>query len=304
MHMTQLQPYYKYYIEGTKEDAPTIVFVPGVSSGTALFESALPHFLPDFKVLLLNNPGIGGAPMWLTMSVEKLATHVEEILSKLGIKTCFLVGHSMGGFVTQRLLLNGKFAYPKAILMSTSYGGPFTETDLVRVTSHVKDRVSALKATTKEDMKEEGLRMMFSDHFLNEKTAEFEVFRKHYQENLPSESVHMRHFWCGAQFNGYKDAHKINNDTLVIHGNEDHLVHVDGGLLLARQIPHARYLEIKNCGHFPFVEDKMIYGRMKDYLLGAEVGELIEKDEVPHANSNTGNQTWTMLQNIWEGWKK
>lgn len=302
--MSNLKRYYEFHQEGTKENAPVIVFVPGVCAGAPMFEDALKYFLPDFKVLLLNNPGVNGAPMWWVMSVEKIATHIEAILDKLEIESCYLVGHSMGGFITQRLAQNATRFYPKVVLMSTSYGGPFTEGDLVRVTNHVKGGVEHIEKPRKDDLQEQALKMVFSEKFQRETPEKFEAFKEHYHAHYPGQSIHMRHFWCGAHFNGYREAHTIKNETLVIHGEEDHLVHFDGGLLLAKQIPSATLWRIPECGHFPFVERDDIYPRIKDYLLGESVGEMVEKDEAPEQNILGTNQTFKMLQNMWEGWKK
>lgn len=302
--MRDLNKYYEFHTEGVSDDAEVVVIVPGVSGGIYMFEAALKFFLPNYKVLLLNNPGIGGAPMHWMMTVEKLADLFADILTHLGIHKCHIVGHSMGGFTAQKLLLQDPTRFDKAVFVSTSYGGPFSQKDATRMSSHVSEKVKGIDVRDKEMLRNEALKMVFSQQYVENHPNKFEAYAKYYNQNTPQEAVRVRHFWCGAHYNGFGQVHKIAHESLVIHGNEDHLVSFDGGRLLARQLQNARLWEIDACGHMPFVEKDNFYQRIIDFLNGERVGVEVEKDEPPHETELTPHGTWNMMSSLLKGWKK
>ena len=61
----------------------------------------------------------------------------------------------------------------------------------------------------------------------------------------------------------------INVPTLVIHADDDVIVHVENGRFLAHTIPGARYLELQSRDHLPWFEtvDEVV-GAIREFLTG------------------------------------
>jgi len=76
--------------------------------------------------ILIDLPGLGASDVLVRSSVEKFAEVVHAILEKLDIKSAYLVGHSMGGYVG--LAFAKKYpAYLKGLALFHSQ--PFTDTE-------------------------------------------------------------------------------------------------------------------------------------------------------------------------------
>jgi class 3 adenylate cyclase len=61
----------------------------------------------------------------------------------------------------------------------------------------------------------------------------------------------------------------VNVPTLIIHSDEDTIVHVENGRLLARVIPGARYLELHSRDHLPWFEiADQVVGEIREFLTG------------------------------------
>ena len=71
----------------------------------------------------------------------------------------------------------------------------------------------------------------------------------------------------------------INVPTLVIHRKDDKVVDVEGGRLLAKMIPGAKYLELSGADHLPFVGENSdrILDEMEHFLTGESSTANVER---------------------------
>lgn len=285
IEQTELPKYYEYYGEECAPDAETILFLAGVGCGAVLFrDSALEKFYPKYKILLINNPGLGGTTCPMMPSVEAIAGMVGEVLDTLEIEKCHIVSHSMGGYVAQRLTLNYPDRISRMVLMSTSYGGPQNKKDIQRLTKEVGMDIFEFKKSLKTGG-DKAIRFTMSPNFPDLEPETYKEFVKFYSATRPDESIIQKHFWCGSRFDNYRDAHKIETPCLVIHGDKDRLISVNGGRRLASQLPNNRYLELADCGHFPFIERHTMYEIIKAFIEGDEtMGEHKSQDPVPESH--------------------
>ncbi len=278
--MKDISPFYQYYTQGCAHDAEHVLFIPGVNTGAWFFESALPYFLPKYKVILFNNPGIISAPMFFPLNITKIAQKVLEVLEELHVSKTHIIAHSMGGYTAQNLTLMAPECVQNLVLVSTSYGQPQTTVDMKNFVKTVgKDFWTFSKEIQKNPQKT--LKLLFSHHFIVNHKSEYEAFVALRQKHWPGKKISSAHLFCGGAFSNYKKAHTIQQRTLVVHGEEDVLVTPEAGTLLARQIPNARLWLFPNSGHFPFLERKDVYPRLLDFIAGDDVGEVTEKDKPP-----------------------
>jgi len=276
---------YEYITEGTAPDAPTLVILPGLGAGAWMFLEAACHFLPQFKLLLWNNPGVGGTSLPTHLKVEDIADSVVAVLNELDIKSFFLFGHSMGGFTAQTLAHRYPERVKRMVLMSTSYGQPQSQKDARRFLKDAMIEGVRFTLKGKESIKER-LKKFVSPSFLNHKPEEFVAMVQKVEENYSGKDVVRAHFICGSLFTSVPWVREVQTPTLVIHGQDDILVTPEGGQALAQQLGQAYYWGIKQCGHFPFWENPRVYPRMKDFLLGEGVGEKVQQS--PHIPTHSG----------------
>lgn len=280
-----INKHFTYYTEGCAEDAEVLVMVPGVSCGVELFTEGLSLFLPKYKVLCYNNPGVGGTSIPLIFNVDVIAKRVLAVLDYLNIRKAHFLGHSMGGFTVQRIALMAPEYVDKLVLVSTSYGGPHTQTHAVDTADLIKSWVSSLEVRDFKTAKEaltsslDIYKHIFGKSFVEKNPEDFEKWAKHLMDIEADYLTTLRHFGCGSLFSSYGEVHNIQSQTLVVHGEEDKLVYPTGGELLAKQIPNSTLLRLPECGHLPMYEVPHFYPKVKAFLQGEKIGEVLLKDK-------------------------
>jgi len=272
---------YEYH-KSQKPTSKTIVCVAGVSEGAFRWYDSLPILTQEFNVVLFNNPGVATAPDKITFTVNEQSEEYQHILDLLEIDSYYLIGHSMGGFISQRMTLNSPTKVNKLVLIGTSFGSFQSEVDI----KSIMDTKNTLKNSIGNIKNHHKLVKMqdysFTEEFQNENP---EVIEKYLDEKLNKYKLGKRtlvsHFVCGGRFSSVGETHKILAPTLIIHGTKDRMVNVDGGRKLAKTIPNAQILEVKDAGHTPFVEDVSLMNTVVDFFLkDKQIGVVLTKDYI------------------------
>lgn len=91
-------------VRDSVEGSPVIVLLHGYLDSMEVWEDFIP-LLEDARTVRIDLPGHGKSETKEEIhTMEFLAKTVRGILTALGIKRCFVVGHSMGGYVALELL--------------------------------------------------------------------------------------------------------------------------------------------------------------------------------------------------------
>jgi len=294
---------FEFYEEGASANAETVVLLPGVDCGAYLFREAVPLFLPAYKVVLFNNPGIEGVPVPPLLNVEKIADQVIAGLKKHGLKKCHLFGHSMGGYVAQTVALKEPELVDKLVLVSTSLGGAQTIRDAERVVGELKGGYTELL-----DYSKKGYRKRISyctgEVFYQKHKKEFDAFVDFYYEHRSPRKLTAQHFICAAKFSLWGEVQRIQHATLVMHGDEDHLIDMQGGQDIAAYLADARFLQMKGVGHFPMAELKDFYVPIKKFLSGEDVGVKVVHKVPRHKAFSAMQHNLSVLGSVFKGMTK
>lgn len=94
-----------YWISDRVENAPELVFLPGLTADHRLFDKQIEHFEARANCLVWDPPSHGKSrPFDLSWSMDDLAEMLHAILLAEGFSRPILVGQSMGGYVSQAYL--------------------------------------------------------------------------------------------------------------------------------------------------------------------------------------------------------
>jgi pimeloyl-ACP methyl ester carboxylesterase len=181
-------------------------------------------------------------------SVVDMAEDAAGLLDALDLRSAHLVGVSMGGFIAQTLAL----AHPERVrsltLIMTSTGSRLVGRPHPRIAPrlvkrrHVDGRESAIEAAldtfrtigTKDAIDEDRLR---------------DLAGRSYDRSHDPAGYYRQLAASIWQPNRTKDLARITAPTLVMHGLADPLVHVSGGIAVARTIPGATFVGYSGMGH-------------------------------------------------------
>ncbi|MGD8805903.1 MAG: alpha/beta fold hydrolase [Chloroflexota bacterium] len=102
-----------------------LVLINGLGYDLWMWHRMVPDLAEHFQVLTFDNRGVGQSDKPAgPYTAQMLAGDLAGLLETLGIEQAAVMGHSMGGFVAQALVLSRPDLVSKLILSATNFGGP------------------------------------------------------------------------------------------------------------------------------------------------------------------------------------
>jgi 3-oxoadipate enol-lactonase len=238
-----------YTVEG--RGSKTVLLITGLTWRAADWGSAFPSRLGEaYRVVRMDNRGAGASTLGPDpFTLEDMAADAVAVLDAVGAAEASVVGISMGGMITQLMLLEHPDRVERAVLMATHFGGsrvarPTPEAmrlfDPATFTQLGADPVAMIRLTLDTICAPSALRR---DPGIVELMVE-NVRRAPTPGNAVLAQVQ-------AIFGSNRDGRLANVScpTLVMHGEDDTLIPPANGKMIAEQIPGARLVLLEECGH-------------------------------------------------------
>jgi pimeloyl-ACP methyl ester carboxylesterase len=249
----------KLWVEtyGNSENTACL-FISGAGANSSFWSESLCNKLVenDFFVIKYDHRDIGYSSKIdfdkNPYNVMRLAKDALSILDSLKIEKAHIIGHSMGGFIAQLLVIH----YPERIKTMISASAS-TNSPKVPLPPEKTWKIF-VENNPQNDFENDLKGFMPVWKFLNG-TAEFdEKLAIEYTQNL-----YKRQDIIGALGENHVKAQasltdrteklkKVRIPTLIIHGEEDYLVEKSGGIQTAECIENAKLVLIPKMGHLPF----------------------------------------------------
>ncbi len=219
---------------------------------------------------------LAGRPLSAPYSLYDMADDVVGLMDHLGEETAHVVGVSMGGMIAQCLAIR----HPDRLRSLTSM---FSTTGGVRASVGKPRAYRAL--------------LSMRTHTLEPYVESFIQFTQtvsgslHPSDPLVARTLATQQFSRGVYRDGFKRQwaailangdrterlRSVRTPTLVVHGEEDPLVPLSGGIATARAVPGARLVVVPGLGHsmpqsaWPLIFDPIVdHFRRADELLGSD----------------------------------
>ncbi len=245
-----------------------LILIPGFASGAWTWFRQTAEFAKAFQVVTFDPRGIGKskiepatAPQ--NLSLETFASDVLWILDDLKIERANILGASFGGFVAQEFALRFPGRLDKLLLACTSMGGA----------NHVKPDIEILRSFSPDPTVSIGerirkfIRPAFTDEFNVEHAGEVEKVCRLRESNAVDETVYFAQLQTAFTFNTEDKIGLIENETLVIAGDQDRVVPVQNSVNLAERLPHAELKVIENGSHMFFIENAVEFNQaVREFL--------------------------------------
>lgn len=244
------------YDEGEGE---AVLFLHGWGSEFRVFRPVLDSLVGHYRALALDMPGFGdSAPPTGAWTVDEYADFVLDFLNARGVRRAVVIGHSFGGRVGIKLAARGAspLDIPKMILVDAPGIKPKkTAAAHLRQIGYKAVRNVLSFGPLREacaGVLEQWRRSHASEDYLNATPLMREVLVKVVNEDLAP---------CLP---------RIKCPTLLIWGEHDADVPMADARIMEAVIPGSGLAVVAGAGHYPFLDQPYVFGRIVDSFLNIE----------------------------------
>lgn len=236
-----------YQIEG--EGTP-VVLLHGYLESMTVWDDMAKKLSENFSVIRLDLPGHGKSSVFGdTHSMEFMADAVKNVLEAEGHKSCFLVGHSLGGYVA--LAFHEK--YPDFLRgLSLFHSHPFADTEQVKL-NRQKEIDLVLKGQ-KMEIFNTNIPKLFADFNLSKFSGVV--------EKMKQEAMQFHGEGIIANLNGMMQRpgreellKQTQKPFLLIAGKWDKYIHYDKIISQIVLPEKGKLFTLEQSGHLGFVEE-------------------------------------------------
>lgn len=212
-----------------------------------------------------------------TVSIEKFTADLDAVRKHFGLEKVMLLGHSWGAMVAMQYAIANPKHVSKLILSNSipadREGFSLFVSEWVNRMTPLWDKISetvASKAFADKDPEEMwGFNRLIFTKYLVDPNKIDELELKMSRRALQNQSKVYQVFQEGflkESFDLCPSLKKLQIPTLVIHGDDD-IVPIQTAKTLHDSIKGADFIVLKNCGHFPFIEQPNEYfSAIKQFL--------------------------------------
>ena len=249
-------------------DNPLILFLHGFMGDSHEFNDVIPLLSDQFCSLTVDLPGhgrtrvLGGEECYTMPATAQALIH---LLDQLEIKTCALVGYSMGGRLALYLSLHFPQRFSKVLLESTSPGLKTQQDRSERI-----QRDFQLARQLEESDFSAFLLQWYNQPLFNslKKHTHFEALVKNRLKNNPWElAKSLRNLSTGCQLPLWKKLQENENPWLLLVGEYD-AKFIGINSEMAKLCPSAKLELVSHCGHnIHFENPKLFVEKVKSFLI-------------------------------------
>ena len=234
---------------GGHPERPPLLLIQGIGAHLDMW-APLESRLNGREIITFDAPGAGEStrPTW-PLRMDGFATVVRDLLDALDVDRVDVLGVSWGGGLAQQLARQYPDRVRRLILCATSPG----------TLSVPPKPLPALFLMTPARYYHPAIFRFMMPRIVGGKTArEREQLAEQVGPRLSKPPDPLGYLYQMFAVTGWTSAHwlhQLKQPTLVIAGDDDRAIPLANGRLLARRIPNARLLVVKDGGHL-FVLDE------------------------------------------------
>ncbi|MBV9919571.1 MAG: alpha/beta fold hydrolase [Pseudonocardia sp.] len=232
----------RYTIRGTGQPLMLITGIGATIEMSLPFEYALNRF--PIQTISFDPPGAGlSPPLRFPRRMPGLARIVEHLLDALGYATVDVLGVSLGGVIAQQLAHQAPERVRRLVLVATAPGVP----GLGGVPGDPRAMLAMLTPRRYHDpgyFRSQAHLIYGGDPIVH--GSEYERARF---AHPPSWRGYLQQAWAIQGWTALPWLRTLRPPTLVLAGDDDHLIPLGNARILAQRIPNARLEIIRGGGH-------------------------------------------------------
>lgn len=240
---------------GSETSQKTMILIHGYNSSTFVWRTVAPMLAErGFEVIALDMVGYGFSekPEWFDYSIQSQARMIVRFMNRLGIGKAILVGSSYGGAVAASIALDYPERVEKLVLVGTVCNNDPLSHPLMRMAKVplLSEVVSALLIDSKPFIKWRMKNTLSPKNYDLISKERIEGVRKPLAaKDTQRAIIATARRWDANRIE--RDAHLINQPTLIIWGEDDKVVSLANARKLYDEILRSKLVVFKDCGHIP-----------------------------------------------------
>ncbi|WP_315718997.1 MULTISPECIES: alpha/beta hydrolase [unclassified Bradyrhizobium] len=229
-------------------DRQTLVFLHGIGGAARAWRGQLAHFGERFRAVAWDMPGYGQSARLDTVSITTLAAALQNFLNQIDARQPILVGHSIGGMITQEWLITHPHAASAVVLAQTSPA--FGKADGDWQKSFIEARLGPLdRGATMASLAPDLVKELVGD---DADPAGLDLATS-CMAGVP-EASYRASMLALLGFDRRQALKEIKVPTLVLSGSRDRNAPAPMMEKMASFIPGAEYVELQGAGHLVNLE--------------------------------------------------
>lgn len=238
-----------------------MLLINGIGATGDLFQPLRQH-LGDRETIAFDAPGVGGSPApMLPLTMRQLASTVAGLIGELGHEQVDVLGLSWGGALAQELAFRHPARVHRLILAATMAGW-----------TCIPGRPAALAIlmSPARYYSPTYLRRVAPTLYGGAIVDHPDLLDEHVEQRSnhpPSHRGYLYQLSAIQRWTSLPWLHRLQQRTLVLSGDDDPIVPLVNGRLLAKQIPAGRLHIVEGGGHlFLFVRAQEMAGVVRGFL--------------------------------------
>lgn len=240
------------YLEAGKGPR-TILLLHGLGGSADRWRQTIPYLSKDHRIIAPDIIGFGHSDKPVVKyTVDFFNDFLSSFLQSLDINQLVMIGSSLGGQITAEFAIEKKKPVEKMILVSPSGINNHS-------TPALDAYIQAVLHPSIEDTKRAFQMMAGSNKNIDSDTIN--GFIEHM--DLPNAKMSFMSALMELRKTELTPAKlaKISIPTMVIWGSQDQVIPIRNAELFVSSIRGCHYLEIKRCGHTPYVEEPLKFAK-------------------------------------------
>ncbi|WP_205698374.1 alpha/beta fold hydrolase [Conexibacter sp. SYSU D00693] len=247
---------------------PPLLLVMGMSGNVLHWTEPFLQLLQEhFDVVAFDHRGAGWSERVTDpFTIRDLADDAARVLDAVGLDRAHVLGISMGGMVAQELALEHAGRVDRLVLGCTYSGGEGSALTEEVVWQRLAE---GMMSGDRDKAMDAFFWANVSDAYASD-AAHFDEFRRVALMKPTATPVIMLQAQAIQSHDTSARLERITAPTLVVHGDEDRMLPVANGRLIASRIPGAQLEVLEGAGHMFWVErPEEVDALVRAHLLGA-----------------------------------
>ena len=243
-----------------------LILMGGLTANYREWHRMLPYLEKYFTVYMPENRGAGETTGWsANFTMDDMANDIAQFMNELELNSAYLIGHSMGGAILQRLCVTHPSLIKAAVIASSFAKFPKAAQLYIENTADLLAAGVPIKLVLKTICTRlYGNSCLSHNDFMD---SEFERMLKDPAPQTPE--GYQAQVKAIEQFDGRQILNDIQCPVLIVNGTEDLLTPHELSEELNRQINFSRLEWIQSCGHMIPQEKPEVFAQLVTDFFGS-----------------------------------